>query len=174
MSFLFRFPLSKNTISAIGSLLSYSILSNNLIVWGTGSLSERSFQPNSLKLFPLSHFLRNLKRRYSSPHPDIRAVRGPKTRQLLEQFGITCPEIYDDPAILAPIFYSPKAIPNKLETGLILHHIQKNPLRETQLNRYNIRSISVERESQTEIESFIDEIYSCKRFFFHLPCTVLF
>src|SRR5690606_3481856 len=62
-----------------GSILHYA--RDNDVIWGSGfrenPLSENRF-----------HKL------------DVRAVRGPKTRNFLLQMGINCPEIYGDPAVL--------------------------------------------------------------------------
>lgn len=53
---------------------------------------------------------------------DIRAVRGPLTRRILTQMGIACPEIYGDPAVLMPLFYSGKSHAIKREYVLIPHY----------------------------------------------------
>ncbi len=62
-----------------GSILHYA--RNGDVVWGSGfrenPLAENRFQ-----------------------HVDIRAVRGPKTRDFLLKMGIDCPKVYGDPAIL--------------------------------------------------------------------------
>lgn len=49
------------------------------------------------------------------------AVRGPRSRQRLLELGYDCPEIYGDPGILLPDFYSPKTktVPGRI--GLIPH-----------------------------------------------------
>jgi pyruvyltransferase len=54
---------------------------------------------------------------------DVRAVRGPITRQLLmHKYGIACPEIYGDPALLLPDLFpewKPNPVPGRI--GLIPH-----------------------------------------------------
>ncbi len=62
-----------------GSILHYA--RNGDVIWGSGfrenPLTENRFQ-----------------------HLDVRAVRGPKTREFLLKMGVKCPEVYGDPAIL--------------------------------------------------------------------------
>lgn len=72
---------------AIGSILSFA--SNDDVVWGSGVNG---------KVLDLS--------KYRFTQLDVRAVRGPLTRQFLtENFQIQVPEIYGDPALLFPYFF---------------------------------------------------------------------
>ncbi len=72
---------------AIGSILSFA--ENGDVVWGTGING---------RLLSTKH--------YNFSHLDIRAVRGPLTRQYLkEMLNIDCPEVYGDPALLIPYFF---------------------------------------------------------------------
>lgn len=83
-------------------------------IWGSGFISDFS----NKRYFPLYAFLH---RHYH--RTDIRAVRGPETRKILEKMGISCPEVYGAPAVLLPIFYSPK-IEKDLEY-LVIPHFSK-------------------------------------------------
>ena len=74
-------------------------------VWGSGIYPPR----NNKEAFFQKHCGRKL---------DIRAVRGPLTRQVVRQYGHNCPEIYGDPAILLPMIYNP-VIP-KLHKRLVI------------------------------------------------------
>lgn len=72
---------------AIGSVLACGNTGD--VIWGTGMngkvLDREKFRFNDL---------------------DIRAVRGPMTRDfIMNTFGIECPEIYGDPALLLPYFF---------------------------------------------------------------------
>lgn len=72
---------------AIGSVLLFAKTDD--VVWGTGMNAKRL----DLKLY-------NFKRL------DIRAVRGPLTRDfIMKNFDIYCPEVYGDPALLLPYFF---------------------------------------------------------------------
>lgn len=72
---------------AVGSILVFA--NQNDVLWGTGTNGKR---PN--------------KSDYNFNELDIRAVRGPLTRQfLMENLKVDCPEVYGDPALLTPYFF---------------------------------------------------------------------
>ena len=73
-------------------------------IWGSGT------NPKSKE--------RELIQKYCGRKLDIRAVRGPLTRQVMLNHGHKCPEVYGDPAILLPLFYNPD-IP-KLHKRLVI------------------------------------------------------
>lgn len=80
-------PNSKKKLLAIGSIFYFAL--DNDVVWGSGINGKRLN-----------------KRDYAFTQLDIRAVRGPLTRQYIEEnFNIECPEIYGDPALLVPYFF---------------------------------------------------------------------
>jgi pyruvyltransferase len=72
-----------NKLLAIGSILHYA--ENYDVIWGSG-IHGNHLSPDI----------------YSLRYADIRAVRGPLTRQFLLNYGIPCPEVYGDPALLIP------------------------------------------------------------------------
>ncbi len=85
---------------AIGSIVDGGY--QNATIWGSGLLRGSD-----------KYIWRNLRRL------DIRAVRGPKTRNVLINNGYKCPEIYGDPAILMPKIYQPVNIEKKQKFGLV-------------------------------------------------------
>jgi pyruvyltransferase len=78
-------PLQK--LLAVGSVLPCARTGD--VIWGTGMNG---------KILDLGYFrFKNL---------DVRSVRGPLTREfLINNFGINCPEVYGDPALLLPYFF---------------------------------------------------------------------
>ncbi|CAF4890370.1 unnamed protein product [Rotaria socialis] len=93
---------------AIGSIFQFSC--ENDVIWGSGVLDSTTFPSKSY-----SKIMRTL---------DIRAVRGPRTRQfLMSTFNISVPEVYGDPALLLPYYltgYKKASVPTILRL-LILH-----------------------------------------------------
>ncbi|HSX27003.1 MAG TPA: polysaccharide pyruvyl transferase family protein [Chlamydiales bacterium] len=72
---------------AIGSILYFA--NQGDVIWGSGLTPKRA-----------------LLKDYTFTDLDVRAVRGPITRQfLMQNFQIECPEIYGDPALLFPYFF---------------------------------------------------------------------
>lgn len=77
----------KPNLLAIGSIL--ILAREGDVIWGTGMNGKRM----DLNLYKFKQL-------------DVRAVRGPKTRNFLTtNFKIDCPEIYGDPALLVPYFF---------------------------------------------------------------------
>lgn len=79
--------IREKKLLAIGSLLYFAL--DGDVLWGTG-YNGKVKNKNDFKFKKL----------------DVRAIRGPLTRQFLkENFNIDCPEIYGDPALLFPYFF---------------------------------------------------------------------
>ena len=86
---------------------------------------------------------------------DIRAVRGPKTADVLRKAGYACPNVYGDPAILMPFIYMPpySCGEKKYKKSVIIHFSGKDNLVENDDFHY----IDVETK---DYKKFIDEIVS--------------
>lgn len=83
---------------------------------------------------------------------DIRAVRGPKTAEVMRNAGYDCPDIYGDPAILMPLIYSPNNVQKEYKISVIHHYLRKNQ---------NINGSYHELDIETDdYRFFIDEL--CK------------
>lgn len=92
---------SSRRILAIGSIL--HLAKNNDVVWGSGI--------NGNCIDDLTYPKRL----------DVRAVRGPLTRDFLINKGIDAPEIYGDPALLLPQFYPMQETEKKNNYFIISH-----------------------------------------------------
>ncbi|WP_207432137.1 polysaccharide pyruvyl transferase family protein [Sabulibacter ruber] len=72
----------QRTMLAIGSVLHFA--SDNDVIWGTGVNGKVDVNEHTFSRL------------------DVRAVRGPLTREFLMKRGIPVPEVYGDPALLIP------------------------------------------------------------------------
>jgi tetratricopeptide (TPR) repeat protein len=86
------------------------------------------------------------------------AVRGPLTRELVLRDGGSCPEVYGDPGLLLPRFYSPSSESKLYAVGLIRHvgHALEAEIGE------GVREISLKRVGHRDIERFVDELAECE------------
>ena len=141
------------------SLLSYDVIHSQSIVWGPGTLTRRAVRKYP-RLFRLNRNLPIIFNRLvhnRPPQATILAVRGPITRQLLQDQNISCPEVYGDPAIVLPRYYQPE-ISETFQAGLILHHSQEHLLANIDLSSLGIKLISIKRHNKKELEQFINEV----------------
>lgn len=128
---------STRHLMTVGSLLGASNF--DAIVWGSGLMNAK----NTVGLVKYSKYIKY----------DIRAVRGPITREMLIQIGYDCPSVYGDPAILMPLIYNPKNIEKCYTCSVILHHLSS--IEEN--SNYNFINIKT-----TDYKKFINEIISSK------------
>lgn len=127
----------------IGSIIGM-LSDNKTIVWGAGAI----------ECMPL-----NSKNKPSK----VLAVRGPLTREYLIKYGIDCPKIYGDPALLLPLLYMPKSRHKIYKIGVIPHYVD---LDSHVVNEFvkkgngTIKLINV--VNYTDWHDIIDEICSCE------------
>lgn len=128
----------KNNVLVIGSIISWMTNSKS-IIWGSGVVYPNQIIPAK----PIK----------------VCAVRGPLSRKYLLAQGISCPEIYGDPALLFPKFYSPQ-ISKRYKLGIIPHfRDQSNSLLDKYRNNENVLIINV--RDILPWHKFIDQICSC-------------
>lgn len=149
---------------AIGSLLTWDVMHTDCRVWGTGTLTGHALIPTQKRWFPINRKLRSLAISLKGKRARIFAVRGPLTRELILQSGMECPEVYGDPAILMPDYFSPTSTKTH-RAGLILHHSQSALGNVEALSEAGIKLISIQREGNSQIEAFINDVHSCEKIF---------
>lgn len=91
----------------------------------------------------------------------VLAVRGPRTRARLLEWGIECPEVYGDPAMLVSKYYNPRRqIRHKI--GIIPQYgKEKGDKVRNILGKYK-EAYFIDIRNYETWQSFIDEILSCE------------
>lgn len=130
-------PAGKTVFTSIGSMLG-TIDSPNAVVWGTGFVDSRA----TLQVRPAQ----------------ICAVRGPRSRQKLLDLGVDCPEVFGDPALLAPMFWKPAAS-KKYQLGIVPHFRDYGRPSDQRFAAFDgVRVIDI----RGSIEQVIQEITECE------------
>jgi len=117
---------------AIGSVITAA--KSDMVIWGSGIHFENSVLPK-VEL-------------------DIRAVRGPLSREKLNQNGFKCPEYYGDPALLLPLFYKP--VITKQYDYTIIAHFSKDTEISSDYSENQISTLT------SDWKGFIDRLASSK------------
>lgn len=118
-----------------GSILAFS--NRNSVVWGSGILS-------------VTH-------RIKRPR-EVFAVRGPASRERLISLGISCPEVFGDPALLLPRYYQPPQ-QKTFRVGLVPHYLDYGVVKSALCGKLDIKIIKV----LDPLEKVIDDINACDR-----------
>ena len=108
----------------IGSILTFYPL-KNATIWGSGIINDTEID------------------NIQGKPKKVLAVRGPRTRKILLELGIDCPEIYGDPALLMPLFYKTSQI-KKYKLGIIPHMKDiENPVLKKLIGQKDVKYIKV-------------------------------
>lgn len=121
-------------LMTIGSLI--GMKNFNATIWGTGLHCFKS--------------ITNIFKNRTYVKYDIRAVRGPITREILISNGYECPEIFGDPAVLMPLIYNNKDNKKKYKHSIVYHLDYKEANMLEECHYINIRT--------DDYKAFIDEI----------------
>ena len=128
------YTFNKTNYLAIGSIIHHA--TRNSIIWGSGLIDEQ------LRI----------------ERANFKAVRGPRTREYLLQFGYECPEIYGDPALLLPTIYFPE--PGKCyEIGIIPHYTDFQSVNDQYRSNPEILVIDL---LTMDVEQVTNEILKCE------------
>ncbi|MFB2553781.1 polysaccharide pyruvyl transferase family protein [Ensifer soli] len=87
----------------------------------------------------------------------ICAVRGPLSRNKLLNEGITCPDVYGDPAVLYPLIYNP-SIEKEYDFGIVQHFREKGKIPLPILPK-GTKSLIIDVCSG--VNEFVNQILSC-------------
>lgn len=128
---------NNDRILGVGSIMGFFNI-NNATVWGTGIMTSNT----EIKGIPKK----------------VLAVRGRLTRNKLLDSGIQCPEIYGDPAILFPIFYTPPII-KKHKLGIIPHYSEIKKVQK--MSFINQDTLLINTSNYGNWKRFIDNVISC-------------
>ena len=82
---------------------------------------------------------------------DIRAVRGPLTKGVLDKLGHKCPEVYGDPAILMPLIYQP-TVEKRYSYSVVCQFVHERRFREQHPNEHIVSM------NTNDYKAVIDEI----------------
>ena len=118
---------------AIGSVMNKA--NKNTIVWGSGIIKKNEMLSKSAI---------------------YTAVRGPLTQKRMLECGLVPPTIIGDPALLLPLYYTPK-ITKKYTLGIIPHVVDYHLVKDKLNNTPDVVVIDFTQE----IEATIDLIVSC-------------
>lgn len=139
MDVRYVYPRIKGKLVAVGSVL--SVAKDRDMIWGSGLKYPEQAESVSAR--------KGLQ---------ICAVRGPLTRDALQNYGIECPEVYGDPALLLSTLY-PHERTSQYQVGVFPHLVHVDHL--ANHNRFTDSEIKV-ITPDTHWQSVVHDLCSCK------------
>lgn len=128
----------------IGSIIE-DMTNSHSIIWGAGAMYGENHE-------------------LAAKPKKVISVRGKKTRDYLLSKGVSCPEVYGDPAILLPLIYKPGSLKKRYKLGIVPHVIELNhPLIQYVKSRNFNDVCIIEFRNYDDWHSVIDKMCSCDR-----------
>lgn len=131
----------KENLLAIGSIIE-NFCNEDSIIWGSGAMFGDK---------PLRHKPKK-----------VCSVRGPLTREYLISQGVECPDIYGDPALLFPIYFTPKA-EKKYKLGIIPHYSDFNLPHLMSFREAHPEILFIQLQNYISWQDIITKICSCEK-----------
>ena len=125
----------------IGSTITFYPL-DHLTIWGSGIINQNETD------------------RITGKPNRICAVRGPLTRDILMKKGYDCPEVYGDPILLLPRFYTPEKTEKKYRIGIVPHFTDKDLPVVRELAKED--TVIMDIQNYSRWQDFVDQICSCR------------
>lgn len=97
-------------LMTVGSLI--GLMPFDAVIWGTG-----------IHRVNIAKNLINNRKKISY---DIRAIRGPVTKFVMDIAGYQCPDVFGDPAVLMKLIYQPENVKKEYDVSVIYHLFHKN------------------------------------------------
>ena len=141
VSFVNKVKVHEEHLLAIGSVVD-SLTTEQSVIWGSGYLTDKK---------PLLHKPKK-----------VCAVRGPLTRKVLMSYGVECPEVYGDPALLLPLIYNPQKI-KCYKYGIIPHYCDFNLPYLMSFRKSNPDILFINMGHYSSWKDVIEQICSCER-----------
>ena len=130
--------LNKDVVLGVGSIIVGDL--SNYVIWGSGIMWEN---------------IRLLKK-----PKEVLALRGLKTLKKIQEVGGNR-DVFGDPVLLFPDFYSDKDIPKKYKYGIVPHFKDKNKIGVQKIISLNDPEIKI-IDIQNGIEEFVIDVLSCE------------
>lgn len=135
------YHLKKINYLCIGSIIE-SHCNKDSIIWGSGAMygdPTKKYKPKK-----------------------VCALRGPLTKQYLESFGVNCPDIYGDPALLLPLVYKPSDLNKEYCLGIIPHYVDHNLPHVQKFREQHPEVLFINMQDYSDWHEIIDKIVSCE------------
>jgi GR25 family glycosyltransferase involved in LPS biosynthesis len=140
INFIHPFDTTESVFLTVGSIIQEKhVTRGNTIIWGSGIMFE------NIPAFSAV----------------VHAVRGKKTKAILDNLGTPCPSVFGDPALLLPKFFDP-IIEKNFDIGIVRHWSHSDLDTFVLAKRFRGQGFSVQLiDASLAVEDFVRKLKQC-------------